>query len=507
MSKKINHRNIFTKYFRNKKFNWSLFVILSVSSFLRFYNYDTRWGLAYDQAWFAVIARHALSTFQLPFLGPFASGGPFQTGGEWFWIVMIGTLLNPFSVISPWIFITLLSLVQVYLLYLLGKQFEGKVFGYIVATIGAFSISQILQGTNLTNQMPSSLCATLLLFAIVLFFKKEKFIYLFLIGLSVGLSSSIHLQGILLLIPLACFIIGSKSFSPKKLMVIGLGVLVPWLPVLFVDFQNNFYNTKNMLAYLLGSQNKVSYEELGRRWLTFLTDYVPASWGRMIGGNRIFGYLEILLLGATFIYSVIKRKVEKKWVIVFISTICMTITLRYIRTPLYENYTTFIHPFVFLLIGWSLLVVYRLNKYVGIFIISVLVGFSLFYVVDDISHSTNYTDITTRRYVKFLKNKYPNEKFAIYDYEYGNKHKTVPLVLYLMTEGLIDDNGHKVGMTIAAGKAQFKMLPHKAIDGDVGAYQLFDINSSSSAVLQKAKWAFVNPSIIYDSVQYWYKDK
>lgn len=195
------------------RYDWVLIVILSISSFLRFYSYDTRWGLAYDQAWFAVIARHALNTFQLPFMGPFASGGPFQTGGEWFWIVMAGTLLNPYSVLSPWVFITLLSIFQVYLLYVLGKQYVGKGFGYILAILGGVSISQVLQSTNLTNQMPSSLCASLLLLFAVMYIKKQKPIYLFLAGLSVGLSSSIHLQGVLLLIPLFCFFCGFKNLS------------------------------------------------------------------------------------------------------------------------------------------------------------------------------------------------------------------------------------------------------------------------------------------------------
>ncbi len=504
---KINNTySLFGTYFRKIKFNWSLSGILLFASFLRFYNYDTRWGLAYDQAWFAVIARHALNTFQLPFLGPFASGGPFQTGGEWFWIVMAGTLLNPFSVISPWIFITLLSIFQVYLLYVLGKQYGGKSFSYIIAILGAVSISQVLQATNLTNQMPSSLCASLLLIAFVLYLKNNNIIYLFLSGFAVGLSSSIHLQGVLLLIPLFGFIVITKSTNPKKIFFIGAGILLPWIPVLLVDLQNNFYNTKNMLMYFTSSQSKVSYDELGRRWLTFLTDYVPTSWGRIVGGNILFGYLEIILVGVTFLVTLYKKIIEKKWIIVIVSTVLMTIALRYIRTPLYENYTTFIHPFVLLLIAWSILNLYRFNKYAAILVLGIIVSFSSISLWKDIGNSTNFTNISTKQYVSFLKNKFPDEKFAIYDFNYGNKQNTLPLVLYLQTEGLLDDMGRRIGMVIVANST-IKINPHKAIYGGNGGYQLVDLTASDSAELQKAKWAFVNPSIIYNSVQYWYKDK
>ncbi len=506
MTNKSNPYNFISKYFKKNRINYILCLILLFSTFLRFYSYDTRWGLAYEQAWFAVIARHALSTFQLPLLGPFASGGPFQTGGEWFWIVMAGTLLNPFSVISPWVFISMLSVFQVYLLYVLGKHYGGKSLSYVVAILGAVSISQVLQATNLTNQMPSSLCASLLLIAVVLYLKKERNIFLFLSGFAVGLSSSIHLQGVLLVIPLLCFVLMTKSISPKKLLFVGMGIFVPWLPVLFIDAQNNFYNTKNMLAYFTGSQNRISYDELGRRWLTFIIEYVPTSWSRIVGGNIFLGYAQILLVGFTFIYSLYKKTLNKKWIIIFVSTIIMTFALRYIRTPLYENYTTFIHPFVILLIGWSIWNLYKLRKYVAITSLAIIVSSSVFFLWKDIANSTNFTNLTTKQYVSFLKRKFPNQKFAIYDYNFNNKQNTLPLVLYLQTEGLLDDSGHRIGMVIVANST-IKITPHKAIFGGDGGYQLVDLTASGSSALQKAKWAFVNPSIIYNSVEYWYKDK
>jgi len=487
-------------------FDWILVAILILSAFLRFYSYSTRWGLAYDQAWFAVIARHALNTFQLPLLGPFASGGPFQTGGEWFWIVMIGTLLNPYSVISSWVFITFLSIFQVYLMYVVAKQFVGKGFAYATALLGAVSVSQILQSTNLTSQMTASLCASLLLLVAILYIRKEKSIFLFISGLSVGLASAIHLQGVLLIIPLMCFIVVTKSFSPKKIFLIAFGMLLPWLPVLIIDVQNNFYNTKNMLMYFTNPQSQASYEQLGRRWLTFTTTYVPNSWGRIVGGNIFIGYLEILLVGATLIYKFYKRIYEKKWIFVLTSTIIATVLLRYIKTPLYENYTTFLHPFIFLLIAWAIWNLFKINKYAAYFVLGIIVICSIATVWKDIGWSSNLTDGQTKQYVSILKNKFPNEKFAIYDYNYKFNYKTLPLVLYLQTEGLIDDNGHRVGIAMATPGSRMNFIPHKEV-GDVGGFQIFDLESSVSAVLQKAQWAFVNPSMIYNSVEYWYKDK
>ncbi|MCX8009126.1 MAG: hypothetical protein N3A54_05525, partial [Patescibacteria group bacterium] len=68
--------------------------ILMLSCFLRFFRYSDRWGLAYDQAHDALIARHAIASGQMPLVGPFSSAGPFQISGVWYWFIMFGTLLD-----------------------------------------------------------------------------------------------------------------------------------------------------------------------------------------------------------------------------------------------------------------------------------------------------------------------------------------------------------------------------------------------------------------------------
>ncbi len=50
-----------------------IFSIVLFALFLRFCNYESRWGIAHDQASFAITARHAVETHKLPLLGPFSS--------------------------------------------------------------------------------------------------------------------------------------------------------------------------------------------------------------------------------------------------------------------------------------------------------------------------------------------------------------------------------------------------------------------------------------------------
>ncbi|MDO8269621.1 MAG: glycosyltransferase family 39 protein [Candidatus Levybacteria bacterium] len=482
-----------------------LLAILFVASILRFLNYSNRWALAYDQAWFAVIARHALETLQLPLLGPFASGGPFQTGGEWFWIVMVGVLINPFSVISPWIFITLLSILQVYLLFFLGKQFISRNFGYVVAILGAVSTSQTLQATNLTNQMTASIFATLFLIFFLQHIKTRKKIYLLLLGLSVGLSSSIHLQGILLLPALLIAVIFAKIIKPREILLIGFGLLLPWIPVLISDSNNNFYNTLNMFNYAFMSQGQVSYEMLGRRWLTFVGIFIPSSWGRIIGGFPVFGYAEIVLVALISVKLLLAKSIKREWWIILLSLVAMIICLRYIRTPIYENYITFLHPFIFLITGLMIWEFFKIKRLIGILVLSGIVFSSIIATMIDIRGSSNVTAIKAAQYRDILKSKFPGSKFALYDYKYKSGHRSLPLVYFLQTERLLDNNGQKIGAVQAALGEQILFVGHKALFGKLGDFQLYDLSASSSSVLEKHGWSPVNPSFIYNSVQYWYK--
>src|SRR5690348_1605926 len=89
-------------------------IILLIAVFFRFYNFDHRYGLAYDQAHDALVARSALEQHKLPLLGPFSSAGPFVTGPEWYWFIALGTIIFPFSILTPWVVLAGLYTLFVY---------------------------------------------------------------------------------------------------------------------------------------------------------------------------------------------------------------------------------------------------------------------------------------------------------------------------------------------------------------------------------------------------------
>lgn len=299
----------------------SLIVVLAL--FLRFYDYDNRWGLAYDQAYGALVARYALDTFQLPLLGPFSSAGPFQTGGEWYWFIMLGTLLSPSSVISPWILLSISSVVFVILLIFLGKELINQQFGLIVGLLAAVSTSEIAQSFNLTNQSIISLISLLAIWASIRYIRWKQTKYLFFLGFLTSLAVTIHLQGVALIFLVITTLIFTGIPNIREIGALILGFIIPAIPMLIFGTKSGFVNSKNMIQYFLYDQYKVSFEVLNRRWLTYIGYFWPESLAHILGGEKIISLVIAFGVGAISIFSFIKKKISTEWLVLIVAFFTM----------------------------------------------------------------------------------------------------------------------------------------------------------------------------------------
>lgn len=498
----------FLFFLKKHYFTVLLFVILLLAAFLRFYDFSNRWGFAYDQAHDVVIARFAVSHFKLPLLGPFSSAGPFQTGGEWYWFIMLGSIVVPFFVNGPWMFLVLTEIAFVGVMAWVGKKLLGNWFGILSALLAAVSPSLINQSINLTNQAPIALIALFAFISAIYYVRSGSSKPLFFLGLCIGLASSIHLQGVALgiLLIMTIFITGIPKMKALGLLIVGL--VLPWIPVFANDFVNHFFNTKNMLQYYLHDQYKIPLEVFGRRWLTYAGIFWPASWANIIGVNKIIGYA--LSIGSLFtiIIALFFKKIRREWLVLLLSFFGMVILLRYLRAPLFDSYLMFILPLVLLFSSLVLFIITKQQKIIGIILICIVVGFSLQKTGVDLKNSRNEMLKRTAFWSQLLKKTYPNKKFALYDYAYRSSGYSVPLVMYMQYNNLLDINGYKIGFGKPSKKDDPKNVnSFKEIKGNTMGFNLMDINSSTSAQLTSTGWDPINPEFIYNSTESWYVHK
>ncbi|MEK7570655.1 MAG: glycosyltransferase family 39 protein [Patescibacteria group bacterium] len=492
----------------NLRKQWFLFAVISIillATVLRFANYSERFGLAYDQAHDALIAHYAVTSYQLPLLGPFSSAGPFQTGGEWYWLIMSGTVLAPQFLLSPWIFITSLSVLFVYLMILVGKEIAGKQFAILAGFLAAVSPGQINQSTNLTNQSPQSLFAVLAIWFALLFLHQYKLRYAFLLGLTIGIASSIHLSGVALgslAVGLLCiFLFVEKKIPYRAALLVILGVVLPWIPVLLVDLQHHFFNFGNMIQYYLHDQHNISLDVLGRRWLTYLGVFWPTEWAFIIGGFPWVGYL----IGVSFLSFIFLRKfVKKEIVILLISLAIMIGLLRYTHTPIFTSYLVFTHPFVLLITAWIIFMLWRKQVFVGAAFFALLVASSLWQDYQIISTAQNQTAHTVEKQIQALEARYPNKKFAVYTYQGKWNDKNYSLALFLVKRGLLDDNGIKVSTVIATQVPELKKYVFFGPEGD---FQLVAVPKLSAKEFEQKQWKQISDKQIYKETEEWFYHK
>ena len=273
------------------------------------------------------------------------------------------------------------------------------------------------------------------------------------------------------------------------------------------DVQNDFVNSQGILQYILYDQYKVSFDVLGRRWLTYIGVFWPNAWTHIIGGIPFVGYVQFFLLGGVGIYSFLRKEISRPWFIILLSFLGMIVLVRYTRTPLFDSYLVFLHPFIFLLVGWVIFFLYRIRKILGLALLIIIVIGSSQKDIGELGNGENTLLKRTTHWKTLMLNKYKDKKFAIYDYEYKTASFSLPLVLLLDVEDRLDDDGYKIGFRNPPKEQSQDKDLHEEIKGNRMGFMLVDLDSSSSAELAKAGWAFVNPSAVYKATQEWYKDK
>jgi hypothetical protein len=483
---------------KQKVFIALIVCITLIGFFLRFWNYSERFGLAYDQAHDAVVAREALREGKIPLVGPFSSAGPFQTSGTWYWLLMIPTALYRSSVSTPWVFLTFLYVMMIYMVGMFGRKIEGNLFGILIALLTALSTAQIAQSVNLTNQTPIPVFVFLSLFCAYYYLKKNTVISAFGMGLFAGLAASIHLQGMSLAIVvfLALFLGG---VTMRTFFSAFFGALLPMLPIVLWDTKNDFFTIRNMFYYYRYDQFNISLDVLGRRWLTYLTEFWPKEWAHIIGG--VPGIAVGIVMGAVFFFIIrfFQKKVRRFWFLIFFSFFGMAVIVRYTRVPIFSSFITFMHPFVLFITAWTLYQTFRLHKFVG----AVVLIFVLFFTVQKtykevFSFHTNNSARTSKFIRTELMTLFPGEKFSFYDWKYEEAGRSVPAALYMDEKHLLDPNGRKIGFSRHSPEDSLMTPVISTASG-----MLIDYSSTTSAYLLENGWIGVNPWDIYRETEEW----
>lgn len=501
----------------NKAFNllskkkWYLSVLillLMIGFFLRFYDYPYRYSLGEETVRDAVIGIQGTRDLQLPLTGSFSSLGPF-TFGPWYayQLIFFGFFIN--SVYSPWIYLGLIAVAYILVMYKIGDLLYGKKFGLLLAFFATFSPAQIISGTHLTSHnMTNIIAALIVLIFIMLVQKKLSYWWSLLLGFLVGVGMNLHFQmsgmGILLLLLLI--------YKPKKYLyfITGcLGVFISFIPFLVFETNNHWFNTKNIIYYLLYGKNAIY---VPNRWLFYLRDFWPEFWADTLGipvwiaGSIIV--LFIFLAG----WAIYKKKISISMVLLIISFSFLFILLRYYWGPRFFGYLNFFRPFIYIFTGYVLFTVIKIpfGKYI---LLGLLVAYLILVSQRNI-FQLQKDPFTMQMYavVDALEKKHPKDSFSIYScmkkYSGSYNSVTYSLMLILESKQKLNSNGRRISIASDCklpGNKEMKKYIYS--DPDVlRTNSVLDLTSFSKKSLEQKGWNSVTFRRLYNQYAKWWSE-
>lgn len=491
-----------------KKHQYAIIIIgiLLISSLFDFYNFPNRWGIGDDNTRDISIAKVALARHELPLIGSFSSAGPFVFGPLFYWVLMGSYLIFPFWFLAP-VFVTALAgVMTVGILIACGYLLGGKRMSILVGILATTAPQLIARSLAVGQHTLVAVSAAALFLFFILYWKKKNIIYAFLMGLALGAAISFHYQALNLMIFFSAILFVPKMSWVKRiigLLLMGVGFLIPALPLIIWDSQQQWANVRNLLDYFLVAQYRLY---VPNSWKLFLFQYLPSYWALVVSGYLPIALFLIIVTFVTTAISLIKKKISLIMVVIAVMFAILLFVNRYYKGERSEGYLIYLLPFILLFTAWSIDTIFaftaktkykRFGQIAGILIlVIILVGNSIqikkYESVINIKSEVNKT-------IDLLIKKYPNKKFVVYDYRNRNGAISQPLGLFLSLRNLTDQRGIPIGFSCPGGDCP----QHLPVIVTLSGKQIVDMRGVADRDKNSANWTKTNPENMYDSLIGW----
>jgi len=331
--------------------NFIIVCIMLIAAGLRFWDLFARIGYGGDSIRDAFVAAYGSTAMQLPLTGPFSSLGPFTFGPLYYWQLIFFSKIFPHP-FAPWIYLAILSTAFVFLMYKIGCQLYGSVFGCMTAFLAAISASQLSSAKGLTNPNMIGFFTALALYITVkaISDKKDSLFYGIGIGLSLGIGMNCHYQMMgMLFLPLLLCMNGKKMC--KVACIAYCCIAVTFIPLLLFDLNNHWYTAGNIFFFYTEGRKAFYFPN---RWLTYIVDFWPNFWGYTLGVSKIVSIVIIAFYIVAALHSIIHKKIDKKMVILWISFGINFLLLRYYWGERLMGYLQYFYPYILLFTSYVL---------------------------------------------------------------------------------------------------------------------------------------------------------
>lgn len=436
----------------DRSFFLAICAVIIIAVFFRFYNYFDRLVILADNSRDAQISLYAASSHLMPQIGPF-SQAPFFFGPWWYWFLGLGYLIFPFTLLTPWLLTSVMSVAFVVLMFWLGKEIGGKWFGIMAAFLAAISPAAINNYFSIWN--PTAIPFLVLLENVFLFrfYKYKNAKDLIFLGFIFSLATTIHFQSFITIPVLITALFFSKN-KVRHCLYLLPAVLIPFLPFIYFDLRYDWFWLKSAVIYLAVDQPTI---HIPNRWLTYVFSYWPHVWGSVIGGGQHAGGLLLALTGIFCLAKLKKIKENKALFLISAPFLIEVILFRYYKGERLIYYSFFTHPLIIILTSWTILQVFKLNKYLALILLGIITIATLINSVALLKDITiNFDKVNLLKYE--IYSAYPNGNFDIYGCKNSHGSYSKPLSLSMYKDKRSSIEGTKIEVCETSNSYEWRVL-------------------------------------------------
>ncbi len=226
-------------------------IIIFLYFFLRLFNLPNNVNFSDDQGKILLTVSDLWHTKKLTLLGPPVSfsfeGRYFYHGPITYYIFLLVPILANGNPLFGSMVVVGINFLGLAFLFLAIKNKFGVYFGLLGATLFAVFPELVYYTKFIWNPNFLPFVASLLIFLLHGMQKTNLKIKLFLIGLFLALGLQFHYQFLLIIIPVCVYLLIITKQKIMFLIFMTLGFLIGYLPVIWFELRNDFYNLRTIL--------------------------------------------------------------------------------------------------------------------------------------------------------------------------------------------------------------------------------------------------------------------
>lgn len=236
-----------------------LLLILALAAFLRLYRLNSLMRFIGDQGWFYLSARDMLLTGKIPLVGITASHSWLHQGPLWTYVLALFLKIGNFNPLLPGYMTAAIDVLTVGVIYFVGNLLFSENVGLLASFIYAFSPLVVTQARMPYHTSLIPFAVLIFLYSLVSWVRGKRWGFIVSIFL-LAILYNFELATVVLVI--VFLLIAGYGFYTKEawflkivnkryLVVAGVLLLIPLLPVIIYDTSHGYPQTLRFGAWLV----------------------------------------------------------------------------------------------------------------------------------------------------------------------------------------------------------------------------------------------------------------